>query len=43
VDANLEVAGKIVRLVESLEDLDDVQEVYTNMDVTNEVLAQLAD
>jgi len=43
VDANLEVAGRIVRLVESLEDLDDVQEVYTNMDVTNEVLAQLAD
>jgi transcriptional/translational regulatory protein YebC/TACO1 len=38
-----ETAGKIVRLVEALEDLDDVQEVYTNMDVSNEVLSQLAD
>ena len=43
VEANVETAGKIVRLVESLEDLDDVQEVYTNMDVSNEVLSQLAD
>jgi len=31
-----------VRLVEALDDLDDVQEVYTNMDVSNEVLDQLA-
>ncbi len=43
VEANADTAGKIVRLVESLEDLDDVQEVYTNMDVSNEVLSQLAD
>lgn len=43
VEANAETARKIVRLVESLEDLDDVQEVYTNMDVSNEVLKQLAD
>ena len=43
VDADAETAGKIVRLVEALEDLDDVQEVYTNMDVSNEVLSQLAD
>jgi len=28
--------------VEALDDLDDVQEVYTNMDVSNEVLDQLA-
>ena len=43
VDADAETASKIVRLVEALEDLDDVQEVYTNMDVSNEVLSQLAD
>jgi transcriptional/translational regulatory protein YebC/TACO1 len=43
VDADAETAGTIVRLVEALEDLDDVQEVYTNMDVSNEVLSQLAD
>ncbi len=43
VDADAETAGKIVRLVEALEDLDDVQEVYTNMDVSNEVLSQLGD
>lgn len=35
-----EVAVKTIRLVEKLEDLDDVQEVYTNLDVTEEALAQ---
>jgi YebC/PmpR family DNA-binding regulatory protein len=43
IDADADTAGKIVRLVEALEDLDDVQEVYTNMDVSNEVLSQLSD
>jgi len=43
VDADADTAGKIMRLVDSLEDLDDVQEVYTNMDVSNEVLSQLSD
>lgn len=42
IDADVTTAGKIVRLVEALDDLDDVQEVYTNMDVSNEVLDQLA-
>jgi YebC/PmpR family DNA-binding regulatory protein len=32
-------AMKIVRLVEKLEDLDDVQEVFTNVDIDDEVLA----
>jgi YebC/PmpR family DNA-binding regulatory protein len=32
-------AVKMVRLVEKLEDLDDVQEVFTNIDVNDEVLA----
>jgi transcriptional/translational regulatory protein YebC/TACO1 len=32
-------ARKVLRLVEALEDLDDVQNVYANFDVTDEVLA----
>lgn len=34
-----EAAIKMIRLVEKLEDLDDVQEVFTNLDVSDEVLA----
>jgi YebC/PmpR family DNA-binding regulatory protein len=34
-----EGARKVFRLVEALEDLDDVQEVYANFDVSDEVLA----
>jgi YebC/PmpR family DNA-binding regulatory protein len=34
-----EAAIKVIRLVEKLEDLDDVQEVFTNADITDEVLA----
>ncbi|MCD6039130.1 MAG: putative transcriptional regulatory protein [Gammaproteobacteria bacterium] len=36
-----EAAEKIMRLVDMLEDLDDVQEVYTNADVVEEILAEL--
>lgn len=36
-----EVAEKLIRLTDMLEDLDDVQEVYTNADVAEEVLAEL--
>ena len=32
---------KIMRLIEELEDLDDVQEVYSNLDVTEEAVAML--
>ena len=32
-------ARKVFRLVEALEDLDDVQEVYANFDVSDVVLA----
>ena len=32
-------AVKVIRLVEKLEDLDDVQEVFTNLHVSDEVLA----
>ncbi len=35
-----DAAVKVIRLVERLEDLDDVQEVFTNLDVPEEVLAQ---
>lgn len=41
IAADKEIAEKNIKLVEALEDLDDVQEVYTNMDISNEVLAQL--
>jgi YebC/PmpR family DNA-binding regulatory protein len=34
-----DVAVKVIRLVEKLEDLDDVQEVFTNVDVSDDVLA----
>jgi YebC/PmpR family DNA-binding regulatory protein len=34
-----DAAVKLIRLVEKLEDLDDVQEVFTNVDVDDEVLA----
>lgn len=34
-------AGKVMRLVDALEDLDDVQDVFTNVDVPADVLAEL--
>ena len=36
-------AEKVLRLIDVLEDLDDVQSVYSNADVSDEVLAQLED
>jgi len=41
VDMNLEDAEKVMRLVDTLEDLDDVQNVYTNADFSEEVMSQL--
>ena len=35
-------AGKVLRLVDALEDLDDVQSVYGNFDIPDEVLATLS-
>jgi len=43
VDVDLENAEKIMRLIDTLEDLDDVQEVHTNADFSDEVLAQLSE
>ncbi|BBY84149.1 YebC/PmpR family DNA-binding transcriptional regulator [Mycolicibacterium pulveris] len=41
VPVDLEGARKIIKLVDALEELDDVQEVYTNMDIPDDVAAQL--
>jgi YebC/PmpR family DNA-binding regulatory protein len=41
VPLDAEGAAKVFRLVEALEDSDDVQNVYTNLDVSDEVLAEL--
>lgn len=38
---NLEDAKKVVALAEALEELDDVQKVYSNFDVPDEILSQL--
>ncbi|QFY41597.1 YebC/PmpR family DNA-binding transcriptional regulator [Candidatus Methylospira mobilis] len=38
----LEDAEKMVRLLERLEDLDDVQNVYSNADISEDILEQLA-
>jgi YebC/PmpR family DNA-binding regulatory protein len=42
INADKDTAERIIKLVEALEDLDDVQDVYTNMDLSSEVLAQLS-
>src|ERR1700739_2660855 len=34
-------AQKVIRLVDALEDSDDVQDVYTNADISDEILAQI--
>lgn len=39
---NVEDAQKLMELVEALEDNDDVQEVYSNADFSNDVLAKLS-
>ena len=41
VDLDLDDAQKVMRLVDMLEDLDDVQSVYINADFSDEVLSQL--
>jgi YebC/PmpR family DNA-binding regulatory protein len=41
VELDAEGAGKIFRLIDSLEDSDDVQNVYANFDVSDEVMAEV--
>jgi YebC/PmpR family DNA-binding regulatory protein len=42
IDVSLDDAEKIMRLIDTLEDLDDVQEVHTNADFSDEVMEQLS-
>lgn len=43
VPLDVEGAKKMFKLIDALEDSDDVQDVYTNMDLSDEVLAALDD
>ncbi len=43
IELDKDGASKIFRLVEALEDLDDVQNVFANFDVSDQVLAELED
>jgi YebC/PmpR family DNA-binding regulatory protein len=41
IEADAETAEKVIKLIEALEELDDVQSVYSNFDLSADVLAQL--
>ena len=41
VDLDLETAPKLLRLIDMLEDCDDVQNVYHNGEISDEIAAQL--
>jgi transcriptional/translational regulatory protein YebC/TACO1 len=41
VQLDAEGARKVMKLVDALEDSDDVQNVYTNADIPDEILAQI--
>jgi transcriptional/translational regulatory protein YebC/TACO1 len=41
VEVDADTARKVFRLIDALEDSDDVQNVYTNFDLTAEVQAEL--
>lgn len=43
VKLDKEAAKKVLRLVDALEDYEDVQEVYANFDIPDEILAELAE
>jgi len=43
IPVDKEAATKVFRLVDALEDLDDVQNVFTNVDVPDDVMAELED
>jgi YebC/PmpR family DNA-binding regulatory protein len=42
VDADAEAAKKVMRLMEALDDHDDVQNVYSTLNLTEEVMAEMA-
>ena len=41
VPVDIDGARKVVKLIDALEDLDDVQDVYTNVDIPDDVAAAL--
>lgn len=41
VSVELDDAGRMIRLLDMLEDLDDVQQVYSNADISEDILAKL--
>jgi transcriptional/translational regulatory protein YebC/TACO1 len=41
ITLELEDAGKMIRMLDRLEDLDDVQNVYSNADISEDILEQL--
>jgi YebC/PmpR family DNA-binding regulatory protein len=41
IDADADLADKVIKLIDALEDLDDVQAVFTNMDVSSKTLEEL--
>ena len=41
VEADLDTARKILKLMDALDDHDDVQNVYSNVDISDEVMAEL--
>jgi len=41
VEVDAETEGKIIKLIDALEDCDDVQNVYANFDVSDEIVSQL--
>ena len=41
IQVDVETARKVIDLIDALEDLDDVQNVYSNFDMTPEVASQL--
>ncbi|MEQ9562439.1 MAG: YebC/PmpR family DNA-binding transcriptional regulator [Woeseiaceae bacterium] len=40
-ELDIDTAGSMVKMLEMLEDLDDVQNVYSNADISDDILAQL--
>ena len=40
-ELDLDDAEKMLRLIDALEDLDDVQQVYSNADISDDVFTQL--
>jgi transcriptional/translational regulatory protein YebC/TACO1 len=43
VSLNAEETQKVLDLIDMMEDLDDVQEVYHNLDISDDVMAQLGE